>query len=89
MPTYDYRCPECGFTEEVFLKLHNLDRKITCECGTEMQRIISKGHGGTHGDEAPWIESTNVTLTSPGQEPIKTRKDYKERLKETGFVPTG
>lgn len=50
-----------------------------------MKRLITQGHGGTHGDEAAWIESTNVGLTGKHDAPVTNRTEWKKRMKEKGL----
>ena len=45
MPTYEYRCKECG---HIFEKLHGMSEEPEVECsrcGEEAERIISGGSG--------------------------------------------
>jgi len=45
MPTYDYRCPSCGHTVEMF---HGMSESppVPCpECGAECEKVISGGAG--------------------------------------------
>ena len=45
MPTYEYRCLECGSEFEHFQKMTD-DPLTTCpDCGGEVQRLISRGGG--------------------------------------------
>ena len=39
MPTYDFKCSECGMTREVYKELGE-DRLPTC-CNTSMERVWS------------------------------------------------
>lgn len=61
MPTYEYKCPACGATDEVNLKMDIVDLKaIFCTTdGTEMKRLFSvpgvvfKGTGFYSTDKHP------------------------------------
>jgi putative FmdB family regulatory protein len=45
MPTYDYKCEECGHVFEVFHGM-NEDPDIECpRCGSDPVRVISGGSG--------------------------------------------
>ncbi|MBN2333620.1 MAG: zinc ribbon domain-containing protein [Deltaproteobacteria bacterium] len=45
MPTYEYRCRNCGFTFEVSQKMSDV-KLTTCErCEGELERLISGGTG--------------------------------------------
>lgn len=90
MPLYDYKCPSCGSQQEALKPLCQCNDIEECnKCGTVMDKIITLGHGGTHGDEAPWINDTNDALTSPYDRRITNRTEYKQRLKEKGVTPIG
>jgi putative FmdB family regulatory protein len=43
MPTYDYRCKECGITFELFQKMTDEPIKKCLECGGEVKRLIGAG----------------------------------------------
>jgi len=43
MPTYDYKCKECGITFELFQKMTDEPIKKCIECGGEVKRLIGAG----------------------------------------------
>ena len=43
MPTYDYRCKECGITFELFQKMSDDPIKECVECSGEVKRLIGGG----------------------------------------------
>ena len=43
MPTYDYKCKECGITFELFQKMTDEPIKECIECGGEVRRLIGSG----------------------------------------------
>lgn len=43
MPTYDYKCKECGITFELFQKMTDNPIKKCIECGGEVKRLIGSG----------------------------------------------
>lgn len=92
MPLYDYICTDCGHEFERFLPVERYKEPQSClECQGPGKRIIVQGHGGTHGDEAAWIESTNVALThkNPNHEfgkRITNRTELKARMEAKGVV---
>lgn len=45
MPTYEYRCVECGSEFERFQKMTDEPLATCPECGGEVQRLISRGGG--------------------------------------------
>ena len=46
MPTYDYKCKECGKVFEVFRRFSELDKEVNCpNCGSEKaERVFSIPH---------------------------------------------
>ena len=45
MPTYEYKCLQCGELSEYFQKITD-DPKTTCEkCGGDLKKLISGGLG--------------------------------------------
>ena len=41
MPTYSYKCPQCGKTREIVRKMSLSELKCDpCDCGAEMQRDL-------------------------------------------------
>lgn len=45
MPTYDYRCTECGYQFEKFHKMTDEPVSICPECQGHVERLISSGSG--------------------------------------------
>jgi len=45
MPTYEYKCPNCGTRFERFQKITEPPTLPCPKCGTTAQRLISGGHG--------------------------------------------
>ena len=45
MPTYDYKCLECGHTFELFQSMSSEPVKTCPECGGEVKRLIGPGAG--------------------------------------------
>ena len=92
MPNYAYICICCGHEFDIFLPLSRYKEPQSCsKCQGDAKRVISLGHGGTHGDEAPWIESTNLALTNPNPnhefgKRITNRTELKERMEAKGVV---
>jgi putative FmdB family regulatory protein len=45
MPTYEFKCPQCGkVKEELRLMSKRNDEKL-CDCGEKMDRLIGGGSG--------------------------------------------
>jgi len=59
MPTYDYKCKECGKVFEVFLRFSELDDQVNCpNCGSEKtERVFS----------IPYIEGKTVAGSGYGK----------------------
>lgn len=45
MPTYDYKCNNCGDTFEHFQKMTEKPLKICNKCGGQLKRLIGTGLG--------------------------------------------
>lgn len=45
MPTYDYRCLDCGHAFEEFQSMTDEPLKVCPGCGGELKRLIGKGAG--------------------------------------------
>jgi putative FmdB family regulatory protein len=45
MPTYDYKCPNCGTVFERVQKITSSPKSPCPKCGGMAQRLISGGHG--------------------------------------------
>ena len=45
MPTYEYRCTECGVEFERFQKMNDARIDECPECKSKVQRLISRGGG--------------------------------------------
>ncbi len=43
MPTYDYKCKDCGTTFELFQKMTDEHIKNCIECDGEVKRLIGSG----------------------------------------------
>ncbi|MBU0474273.1 MAG: zinc ribbon domain-containing protein [Bacteroidetes bacterium] len=43
MPTYDYKCKECGITFELFQKMSDEPIQNCIECNGEVKRLIGSG----------------------------------------------
>lgn len=95
MPLYDYRCTVCDGEQELFLNLKDLDNKIVCECGGEMTRLFTIGHGAIcHNDDADWLKSVTTVVDKDPNKPHcqeflnnPTRSNYKKWLKGEGLRP--
>ena len=78
MPTYDYRCKECGKVFEVFRRFSELHGKVNCpNCGSEKaQRVFS----------VPHIERKRVAGFNFITELLQNRSGIERRMnKESGL----
>ena len=83
MPAYDYRCPECGFMDEV---THGMTEKpiYDCpDCDVEMKRVFSVPHLG-HGKT---IEQKRFSDRSAQESDMK--QEMSEDYGVESFVPFG
>jgi putative FmdB family regulatory protein len=76
MPTYDYRCDNCGHELEVFQSMTD-ERLTECPaCGkSKLRRLIGSGSGiifkGSGFYETDYKRSRSSTGKSPGRKPEK------------------
>jgi len=45
MPTYQYKCEDCGYTFEEFQKMSDASIEVCPKCGGKVHRIIGIGGG--------------------------------------------
>lgn len=45
MPTYDYKCLDCGITFELFQKMSDSPLDTCQQCGGKVRRLIGAGAG--------------------------------------------
>ena len=45
MPTYEYKCEDCGYIFEKFQKMSDSPIEICPKCGSKVKRIIGTGGG--------------------------------------------
>ena len=83
MPTYDYKCKECGITFEYFQKMTDDHIKSCIECDGEVKRLIGsgmkpifKGNGFYETDYKPKKKSTDKETKS-----VTTNSEKKESKK--------
>lgn len=94
MPTYDFECKKCDTVEEKVIPLKDYDELQSCDkCKSKLERLFPMV-GSTHGDEAPWLNSTTEFLKDgePGvihRHPVASRTEYNQLLKQKGLEPAG
>ena len=87
MPIYEHECG-CGKRFEDVRPIGQYDEPVNCpDCGNVAKRIMSVP--AVVGDEAAWIESTNLALSDEFCAPVTTRSELKKRCKELNCEPVG
>ena len=76
MPTYDYKCKECGITFEYFQKMTDKHIKNCIECGGEVKRLIGSGM-------TPIFKGSGFYETD-----YKSKKDSSKKEKKSAVVST-
>ena len=98
MPLYDFKCRSCEAMQEIFSSIADCPEKIKCDCGGEMKKIITLGHGGIFLDEPSWLSGESgeqirgalqdtERLAAGLDKPITTRSEHARFLEEHGVVP--
>ena len=54
MPLYDYRCPTCKFTQEVYQSMSEPHELRSCSCGGVAQRVWTPVAAHPNTQEASW-----------------------------------
>ncbi|MBS1902747.1 MAG: zinc ribbon domain-containing protein [Bacteroidetes bacterium] len=68
MPTYDYRCSECSFEQEIFQSMSEAPLHTCPNCGKEsFARVISGGAGVLYKGEG-WYVTDYSKKSSGGKE---------------------
>lgn len=85
MPTYDYRCLNCGHNLEMYRAISERNNVVRCpDCNSSMERYMDSQHAhGVVGDEWPggkWFENL-------GPHPVKlySNTERKKIMKERGL----
>ena len=87
MPTYSYRCPDCGHEYEKLQRISD-DTRIKCpECGVLGERLITAGAGFVFKGSGFYI-TDNRQVSSPTLTPPK-ELDKPKDAKETKELPAG
>lgn len=89
MPTYDYKCKECGITFEYFQKMTDEHIKDCIECGGDVKRLIGSGmtpiFKGSGFYETDYKTKTNSTPkeTKPVAKPSEKKESKKVAHKKS------
>lgn len=96
MPTYDFKCHECGHVFESILRLAEYEDGPwpTCDgCGSEnISRLFGAGHGGVQCDsinDVSWLPSALKTLPDDAGTRVGSRTEWRRYLKEKGLECKG
>jgi putative FmdB family regulatory protein len=84
MPTYGYRCPECGHEYEAFQKITDATRAKCTSCGTPGERVITGGAGIHFKGSGFYVTDYGRGGKRPAAEEAPGKKKGK---KEAGAVP--
>ncbi len=93
MPTYDYKCDNCGFAFEEFQSMND-DLITKCpKCGGKVQRLISSGAGLIFKGSGFYLTDYKKSNTSPSSasnetKPAKTEKVQKPKTDKPAPVKT-
>ncbi len=81
MPTYEFRCPDCGEIYNVDRPMSKIDGvTVTCHCGAEMKRLFSrvgiifKGAGFYSTDKRGGSHAGNAKAESKAESPSASVK---------------
>jgi putative FmdB family regulatory protein len=73
MPTYDYRCSECSFVEEIFQRISDEPLHTCPNCGKEtFARVITGGAGVLYKGEG-WYVTDYSKKSSGGKDSGPTK----------------
>ena len=77
MPLYDFKCQSCGQKHELYAKIE--ERNATCECGGNMDRLITSRYYA-HSDLKPYLDE------HIGDKPVwvQSRKHRRQLMREHG-----
>ena len=78
MMIYDYRCTKCQKVTEKSLKLSELDKKITCECGGECTRVILSVNFSLDPISGDFVTATDKWAKGRERKMAKERHNMKE-----------
>lgn len=88
MPTYDYKCENCGHTFEAFQSMKEEALKKCPECGKEtLRRLIGAGAGlifkGSGFYLTDYKNTSNKSSSSEEKSPSEKSSSQKEKTSET------
>ena len=84
MPTYDYKCTECGYSFEYFQPMSDEPLKTCPKCGGKVRRLIGGGTGVIFKGSGFYVtdnRKTNSASSSPKKESQKSEKNSDSKKK--------
>ena len=82
MPRYDFKCPKCGFTDEIVCRVRDLPKmQMSCQCGAAMHNDVA-ANAKTQNPmtrKEYFSEMLDATVTGPNQ--------FESLCRERGVTP--
>ncbi len=80
MPTYDYKCEDCGNTFEFFQKMTDEPLKVCPKCKGKLKRLIGPGAGAI-------FKGSGFYQTDYKMKPAKKASESKSQTKKDSSKP--
>lgn len=91
MPTYPFKCPDCGHYEEQIFTIASRPDSIPCPCGGKATRRIGVSSADCFSERPSWISSVaDIVDPSTGHAAKefynnRTRENYQKFMQESGL----
>jgi putative FmdB family regulatory protein len=91
MPTYPFKCPDCGHYEEQIFTIASRPDSIPCPCGGKATRRIGVSSADCFSERPAWIASVGDIVNPNGSHAERefyvnrTRENYSRFLREKGL----
>jgi len=82
MPTYNYKCNDCGYQFSLFQKMSDLPIKDCSQCDSTVRRIISGGSGMIFKGSGFYLTDYGKSGASKKKELTSTKGTTKEGSKD-------
>lgn len=82
MPTYDYKCTECGYKFEYFQSMKDPLLQVCPECKGKLKRLIGTGSGLIFKGSGFYETDYKHKHTSPSR-PVNSEKSVEQKKTET------
>lgn len=93
MPIYEFACPICGFTTEMFTTM-GVEFAGCPNCQGEARKQFSFGQSAPYQEESPWIRTVTEVVSKDGEHAVDreflknpTRKNYQAWMKYHKLIP--